>query len=125
MKCIGGEVIEAADAYTRRLDEAKEIAPDIKTYLDFRKLLDDKDVDAVLIATPQHQHVLNFVPAIQAGKDVYQEKTMAFNPAHARRMRKAVEGSNRIVQSVSGLGFGAVAELLKQDRMVTIAAIQT
>jgi len=129
MKCTNAEVIAVADVYTRRLDESKDIAPNAKTYLDFRKLLDDKDVDAVLIATPQHQHVLNFVPAIQAGKDVYQEKTMAFNPAHARRMRKAVEGSNRIVQigiqSVSGLGFGAVAELLKQDRMGTIAAIHT
>ena len=129
MKCIGGEVIEVADVYTRRLDEAKEIAPDIKTYLDFRKLLDEKDVDAVLIATPQHQHVLNFVPAIQAGKDVYQEKTMAFNPDHTRRMRKAVEASNRVVQigiqSVSGPGFGPVAELRNQDRMGMITAIHT
>src|SRR5437763_12090561 len=129
MKCIGGEVIEAADAYTRRLDEAKESAPDIKTYLDFRKLLDEKDVDAVLIATPQHQHVLNFVPAIQAGKDVYQEKTMAFNPDHARRMRRAVEGSNRVVQvgvqSVSGKAFARVRELAAPDRMGTITAVHT
>ncbi len=36
-------------------------------------MLDDKSIDAVVIATPQHQHALNFVPAIQAGKDVYQE----------------------------------------------------
>ncbi len=81
-----------ADVYTRRLDEVKAIVPGIKTYQDFRGLLDDKSIDAVLIATPQHQHALNFVPAIQAGKDVYQEKTMAFNPGHARRMQQGLRG---------------------------------
>src|SRR6266480_337703 len=87
-------------------------APTIQIYTDFRRLLDDKSVDAVLIATPQHQHALNFVPAIQAGKDVYQEKTMAFNPDHARRDRRAVEGSNSVVQvgvqSESGKAFARV-----------------
>ena len=69
----------------------------------------------MLIATPQHQHVLNFVAAIQAGKDVYQEKTMAFNPGHARRMRKAFAGSGRVVQvgmqMNSGEGLGKAKEL--------------
>jgi len=77
------QAIAVADVYSRQLEEAKRLAPTIQTYTDFRRLLDDKSVDAVLIATPQHQHALNFVPAIQAGKDVYQEKTMAFNPDHA------------------------------------------
>jgi len=128
-QCNNAEIVAVADVYTRRLDEAKNVAPNVKTYLDFRKLLDDKDVDAVLIATPQHQHVLNFVPAIQAGKDVYQEKTMAFNPDHARRMRGALEGSNRIVQvgiqSISGPAIGPVREFLKQGSMGTITAIHT
>ena len=92
-------------------------------------MLDDKSIDAVLIATPQHQHALNFVPAIQAGKDVYQEKTMALNPDHARRMRRAVEGSNRVVQvgvqSVSGKTFARARELTAPDSMGTITAIHT
>ena len=74
------EGVAVADVYTGRQEEVKAFAPKIQTYQDFRRLLDDKTIDAVLIATPQHQHALNFVPAIQAGKDVYQEKTMAFNP---------------------------------------------
>src|SRR5437016_9492870 len=123
------QAVAVADVYTRRLEEAKQLAPTIRAFTDFRRLLDDKSIDAVLIATPQHQHALNFVPAIQAGKDVYQEKTMAFNPDHTRRMRKAVEASNRVVQigiqSVSGPGFGPVAELLKQDQMGMITAIHT
>ena len=48
--------------------KSKQFAPQIKTYQDFRKLLDDKSIDAVLIATPQHQHVLNFVPAHPGGQ---------------------------------------------------------
>src|SRR5215472_4035328 len=97
LRCTNVEAVAVADVYTRRLDEAKSIAPQAKTCRDFREMLDDKTIDAVLIATPQHQHALNFVPAIQAGKDVYQEKTMAFNPDHARRMRRAFQGSGRVV----------------------------
>src|SRR5215472_11864802 len=123
------QAVAVADVYSRRLDEAKQIVPAVQTYTDFRRLLDDKSIDAVLIATPQHQHALNFVPAIQAGKDVYQEKTMAFNPDHARRMRRAVEGSNRVVQvgvqSTSGKAFERARELATPEGMGTITAIHT
>lgn len=98
IRCANTEAVAVADVYTRRLEEVKKFVPSIATYTDFRRLLDDKSIDAVLIATPQHQHALNFVPAIQAGKDVYQEKTMAFNPDHAKRMRRALEGSGQVVQ---------------------------
>jgi predicted dehydrogenase len=123
------QAVAVADVYSRRLDEAKRMAPGVQTYADFRRLLDDKSIDAVLIATPQHQHALNFVPSIQAGKDVYQEKTMAFNPDHARRMRKAAEGSNRVVQvgvqSVSGKAFERARALATPEHMGTITAIHT
>ena len=71
LQCPNTEAVAVADVYTRRLDEVKKFAPQVTPYQDFRKLLDDKSVDAVLIATPQHQHALNFVPAIQVGKDIY------------------------------------------------------
>lgn len=128
LSCPNVEAVAVADVYTRRLEEAKAIAPAIKTYREFRRLLDDPSVDAVLIATPQHQHALNFVPAIQAGKDVYQEKTMAFNPDHARRMRKAWAGSGRVVQigmqMNSGPGVRKVQEMITPDRIGTITAIE-
>ena len=71
MHCPNTEAVAVADVYTRRHDEVKRFAPGIKVYTDFRRLLDDRSVDAVLIATPQHLHALHFVPALQAGKDVY------------------------------------------------------
>lgn len=129
LRCPNTEAVAVADVYTRRLDEVKEIVPQIKTYKDFRQLLEDKSIDAVLIATPQHQHVLNFVPALQAGKDVYQEKTMAFSPDHAKRMRKAFEGSGRVVQvgiqMISGPGMQKVREFTTKERMGVITAIHT
>lgn len=129
LKCPNTEAAAVADVYTRRLDEVKKFAPQVKTYQDFRKLLDDKSIDAVLIATPQHQHVLNFVPAIQAGKDVYQEKTMAFNPDHAKRMRNAFQGSGRVVQigiqSTSSPAVEQAREFLTPEKMGTITAIHT
>ena len=128
IRCPNVEAVAAADIYERRFDAVKKMVPQIKTYLDFREMLDDKTIDAVLIATPQHQHVLNFVPAIQAGKDVYQEKTMAFNPAHARRMRNAFQGSGRVVQvgmqMNSAPGCQKVRELAAPDRIGSISAIQ-
>ena len=129
LSCHNVEGVAVADVYTRRLEEVKSFVPSIKTYHEFRELLDDKSIDAVLIATPQHQHALNFVPAIEAGKDVYQEKTMAFNPDHAKRMRKALEGSGRIVQigiqSTSGPAVAGVREHLTAEKMGTITQIHT
>lgn len=129
LKCPNVEAVAVADVYTRRLDAAKEIVPGIATYTNFRKLLEDKSIDAVLIATPQHLHALNFVPAIQAGKDVYQEKTMAFNPDHAKRMRNALQGSGRVVQvgiqGTSSPAVGQIREYLKPEHIGLLTQLHT
>src|SRR5437867_11982564 len=87
--CPNAEVVAFADVYTKRLEEAKKAVPGAQTFLDHRYLLDDKSIDAVLIATPQHLHAEHFVASLDAGKHIYQEKTMALNPDHAKRMRAA------------------------------------
>jgi predicted dehydrogenase len=129
LACPNVECVALADVYTRRLDDCKAIAPAAKTDRDFRRMLDDKSVDAVVIVTPNHQHALNFVPAIQAGKDVYQEKTMAFNTDHARRMRRAFDGSGRVVQvgiqSVTSETFELVKSVNTPENMGTITALHT
>src|SRR6266851_2280648 len=93
--CPNTEFVAFADIYTKRLEAALKSAPAAKTYLDYRYLLDDKSIDAVLIATPQHLHCEHFVAAMDAGKHVYQEKTMAFNPDHAKRMRAAYQKTGK------------------------------
>ena len=95
VSCPNTELVAFADVYTRRLEEVKKIAPKAKTYLDYRHLLDDKAIDAVLIATPQHLHCEHFTAALAAGKHVYQEKTMAFTVDHAKRMRAAFQKARR------------------------------
>jgi len=67
-------------------------------YKDFRKMLEQKDIDAVIIGTPDHWHCLQLVYACQAGKDVYVEKPMANTIAECNVMVKASNYYNRIVQ---------------------------
>ncbi len=98
LNCPETECVGIADIYTRRLEAAKQVAPNAKTYLDYRHLLDDKSVDAVLIASPQHLHCEHFSASLDAGKHVYQEKTMAFTVEHAKRMRAARQRSKKTVQ---------------------------
>ncbi len=99
LECPGAEFAGVADIYTRRLEAAQRLAPQAKTYLDHRRMLEDKSIDAVIIATPQHLHCEHFVHSIEAGKHVYQEKTMAFNVDHAKRMRTAyLAAGKRTVQ---------------------------
>jgi predicted dehydrogenase len=129
----GVECVGAADVYTYRLEQVKQIAPDAKTYLDYRHLLDDKSIDAVLIATPQHLHAECFTAALDAGKHVYQEKTMAFNPDHAKRMRVAYQRASAsqgrrtvaIGHQWTSLGqFTDAMNFLKPELMGKITMIQ-
>ena len=65
---------------------------------DFRRLLDDREVDAVVVATPDHWHALMTVMACQAGKDVYTEKPASHNVVEGRRMVEAARKYKRVVQ---------------------------
>ncbi len=69
-----------------------------RTEKDFRRLLDDKSIDAVTIATPDHWHALMTVMACQAGKDVYVEKPASHNVVEGRRMVEAARKYERVVQ---------------------------
>lgn len=69
-----------------------------KKYNDYKKLLDDKEIDAVAIATPDHWHALMFVEACRAGKDVYCEKPLSLTIAEGRRMVEVAGETKRITQ---------------------------
>jgi predicted dehydrogenase len=68
------------------------------TFVDLRKLLEDKSIDAISIATPNHWHSLQAIWGCQAGKDVYLEKPMCHNLWEGRQVVRAAEKYNRIVQ---------------------------
>jgi predicted dehydrogenase len=104
LACPNVDFVAFADIYTKRLEDAKQIVPGAATYLDHRRLLDDKSIDAVIIATPQHLHCEHFVHAIEAGKHVYQEKTMAFTVEHAKRMRTAYRKNPKLTVQVGHQG---------------------
>ena len=70
--------------------------PDILS--DFRRVLDRKDIDVVIVATPDHWHPLIMVQACEAGKDVYVEKPISHNVREGRLMVEAARRHNRVVQ---------------------------
>jgi predicted dehydrogenase len=99
MRCPGVEVAGVCDVYDERRDRAREIAGEqAKTYGDHRKLLDCKDIDAVIIGTPDHWHHDVFRDAIQAGKDIYCEKPMSKTIEEARHMVGLAQASDQVVQ---------------------------
>ncbi|MES2882836.1 MAG: Gfo/Idh/MocA family oxidoreductase, partial [Bacteroidota bacterium] len=67
-------------------------------YKDYRKLLENKDVDVVIIATPDHWHCLQMIDACAAGKDVFTEKPLSNSIIEAQLMVKAASRYNRVVQ---------------------------
>jgi len=79
------------------VEEKSGIAPE--TEFNFRKVLEDKDIDVVSIATPDHWHALMTIWACQAGKDVYVEKPVCHNLSEGRKMVEAARKYNRIVQA--------------------------
>lgn len=91
------KVLAASDVYQRRLTRAKAACQGAG-YLDYRKLLERKDIDAVLIATPDHWHAKIAIDAMQAGKHVYVEKPMTHTVEQAIALRTAVKASGKILQ---------------------------
>ncbi len=69
-----------------------------KTYVDFREMMQDKDIDAVSIAAPDHWHALMTIWACQAGKDVYVEKPLSYTIGEGRKMVQAARKYDRVVQ---------------------------
>ena len=95
----GVECVAAADLYDGRHELAKEIVgKPIRTTRRYKELLDAKDIDAIIVAVPDHWHKQVVVDALAAGKDVYCEKPMSHNPADGLEMVAAAKKTDRIVQ---------------------------
>ena len=93
------EIVAVCDVYeAHRLRVKAATAPDAADFLDHRELLGRKDIDAVVIATPDHWHVAIAVDAVRAGKDVYCEKPVTHALAEAEPLIAAVKASKQVVQ---------------------------
>ena len=94
------EIASVSDVYTPRRDEVKTrtSAMTATTHMDYREVLDDKNLDAVIIATPDHWHVRIAVAALAAGKDVYLEKPVTHTLGESALLQKSVRSSRQILQ---------------------------
>jgi len=90
-------VVAVSDVYQRRVTRAKGVCNG-DGYLDYRKLLERKDIDAVLIATPDHWHAKISIDAMQSGKHVYCEKPMTHTVEQALEVRNAVKRYKKTFQ---------------------------
>src|SRR5438045_6501248 len=115
----GVECVAAADLYDGRHTLAKEITgTKIKTTRRYQDLLDDKEIDCVIAAVPDHWHKQVVVDAVNAGKDIYCEKPMSHSPADGIAMVAAYKKTGRIVQigsqRVSSVVCAKAKELLSK-----------
>jgi len=102
-KIPGVRVVAICDADKEFLDREEKKFKDrnekVDRYVDYRKLLEDKNIDAIITATPNHWHALVTIWACRAGKDVYVEKPVSHNIWEGRKMVEAARKYNRIVQA--------------------------
>ncbi len=98
----GARIVALCDVDSAHIDRETKLLKDrgieVAVYRDIRKLLDAKNIDAVVVATPNHWHALATVWACQAGKDVYVEKPLAYNIWEGRQMVAAARKYGRMVQ---------------------------
>ena len=103
MQKPGVEVAALCDVDDSRMEgdiafvtQANNRKPDI--YKDYRKMLERKDIDGIIVGTPDNWHALNLIHAVEAGKDAYCEKPISHDIVEARSMANAVKHHNKIVQ---------------------------
>ena len=129
-KAENTQVAALADVSAPHLAEAKEkFAPQGFAYRDYRELLDRKDIDAVIIGSPDHWHVPMIIDSIRAGKDVYCEKPVSHSIEEGEKLLAAAEGTKQIVQvgyqQRSWPHYIAAAELFASGRLGAVPLIQS
>lgn len=129
LKVSGVKLVAVCDLYSGRLDRAKELwGDDLFTTRDYRKLLERKDIDAVIVATPDHWHKKITIDSLKAGKHVYCEKPMVQKFDEGAEIIKAQKSSGKLCQvgsqGMSSLGNekakqlyedGAIGEIVMLD----------
>lgn len=136
------QVVGVCDVDTNRRENAKKTVEEsygkdkestfkgCTAYADFRELVANKDIDAVVIATPDHWHTITSIAAINAGKDVYCEKPLTHNIHEALTLIKTVRGSKQILQTGSqqrsnNKEFRVACEIVRNGVIGKIQRVET
>jgi predicted dehydrogenase len=133
-------IVAVCDLDAKRVDDAKVLVngyyskqagkpyDGITGYTDYRELLANRDVDAVVISTPDHQHAVLTIAAVEAGKDVYLQKPASLTIAEGRAVSYAVQRTGRIVQvgsqQRSSKQFRYAAELVRNGRVGKLTSVE-
>ena len=123
------DLLAVAEVHRGRLAEAQAaIGGSVKGYGDFRKLLDDRAIHAVVISTPDHWHALMAIMACAAGKDVYVEKPMTLFVREGRWMVNAAQRHGRVVQvgtqQRSGLHYQRARDLIRSGHIGKVSSVR-
>jgi len=124
------DVVAIADPFEPRVNEAIEMTlGKAKGYKDFRRILEHKDIDAVVISTPDHWHAIPMIMACEAGKDVYVEKPISHTLYEGRKMVEAASRYKRVVQvgtqQRSGEHFQKAVELVRGGKIGKVTLAET
>jgi predicted dehydrogenase len=110
-------IVALCDVDETYLAAAAQKHPGAKTYTDFRRLLDQRDIDAVLVATPDHTHAVATVAALKSGRHVYCEKPLTRTVSECRAVMEAARKSKRVTQIGTqihgGSNYRRVVELVR------------
>lgn len=133
-------IIAVCDLDSKRVNEAKTLVNDyytkktgktydgVKAYGDYREALQNKDIDAVIISTPDHWHALMAIHSVEAGKDVYMQKPTSLTISEGRAVSDAVHRSGRILQigsqQRSSAQFRYAAELVRNGRIGDLHTVE-
>ena len=123
------DIIAVADVYDRNRENAKDRTGAKQAETDYRKVLENKDVHAVVIATPDHWHAKMTIDACDSGKDVYCEKPMTHTIDEARRVAEAVRRNKAVmtvgVQSTADPKWKMANELIRDGKIGHVMQAQT
>ncbi len=128
VRCLGLADIDQSVLDRRGADLAGKQETKFELYRDYRKLLDNKDIDAVIIGTPDHWHCLQFADACKAGKDIYVEKPVANSISECDVMVAAAKKHKRVVQvgqqQRSGNHWKEMINVLRSGELGTIGSVK-
>ena len=123
-----GSIIALCDVDASHLAAGKKDFPDAEGYADFRRLLERKDIDAVICATVDHWHTLVSIAAMKAGKDVYCEKPLTLTIDEGKRLVDVQRQTGRVLQTGtqqrSSIHFRLACDLIRNGRIGKIEKVE-